>query len=525
MRISLLIIFISLGTAISAIAQLVQTKRYELEKKNTDSYFNVASVGGRGLLIYRETDEYRRNEGDVWEITALDTALTEKWKQELIIDNKYIFKGFEQGPEKAYMLFSESESVNSNYQLVTIAVDDGEILRYEIENEIAIELSHLIVVDNHLILGGYVRYSPTLVSYNIGDDNVNVVPGFFKDRSNIVDLRANDNGTFNILTLEKDYGGYAIKLRTYAPQGDILFEKTIEMDKQYKVLDGKSAGFVDGNIALTGTYGLSASYYSQGIYFIIVKPEGQKDIIKYFNFSELEHFFDYMGPRRSARIKRKIESKRSKGKEFRYSSRLLMHQVRKHGEGYLLAAEIYNPQYEKLGSRNIYSPYAYGFGTDNDFGFTTAARQDYVKRPGKLSHVEDANHFEYLESVVLKLSSTGELLWDNSFEIKDVKTFSLEQVVGLSAGMGKLNLVYKSDENIHYKVINQSETLAKAEEKIKLENENDVIKSTYDGVGSAQHWYDDYFYVWGFHKIQNKLNPDVENRRSVLFINKVMLEE
>lgn len=524
MKVSLLIIFLTIGISFSTMSQLVQTKRYELEKENTDNYFNVTSVGDQGLIIIRDTDEYRRNEGDVWQIIALDTALAEKWNQELLIDTKHIFKGFEQRNDRLYLLFSENDTPNSNYQLITVEVNDGAIKRYDIKNEIAIELSHLIVVGDFMILGGYVRYSPTFISYNLGDDKVDVIPGFFKDRSEIIDLRENDNGTFNILTLEKAYEGFDLKLRTYAPEGDLLFEKTIEMSNDYSVMDGKCTGFVDGNIAISGTYGRTVSSYSQGIYFVIVKPEGQKDIVRYFNYADLEHFFDYMGPRRSARIKRKIESKISKGKEFRYSSRLHMHKVQQHGEGYLLAAEIYNPQYEKLGSRSLYSPYAYGFGMDNDF-YSSAARQDYVRRPGSSSQVQDANHFEYLESVILKLNSKGELQWDNSFKIENVETFSLEPIVDFSRAMGKLNLVYKSEENINYKIINQSETITQAQEKLKLENEADVIKSTYDGVGNARHWYGGYFYVWGYHKVQNKLNPDVENRRSVLFINKVMFEE
>ncbi|MBL6448704.1 hypothetical protein JMN32_20495 [Fulvivirga sp. 29W222] len=524
MKRSLLIIFLTVGVSFSAISQLVQTKRYELEKDNTDNYFNVTSVGEKGLVIFRDTDEYRRNEGDVWQVIALDTALVEKWNNELLIDSKHVFKGFEQNNEMLYLLFSEDEAAKSNYQLVTIKVDDGETKRYDIKNEISIELSHLIVVNDFLILGGYVRYSPTLISYSLGDDKLEVIPGFFKDRSEIIDLRENDNGTFNILTKEKAYQGYDLKLRTYAPEGDILFDKTIETDRDLDVMDGKCTGFVDGNIAISGTYGKTVSTYSQGIYFVIVKPEGQKDVVRYFNYSALEHFFDYMGPKRSERIKRKIDSKISKGKEFRYSSRLNMHQVQQDSDGYLLVAEIYNPQYEKLGSRSIYSPYAYGFGVDNDF-YSSAARQDYVKRPGGSSQVQDANHFEYLESVILKLNGAGELQWDNSFKIEDVETFSLEPVVDLSKSKGKFNLVYKSEENINYKVINQSETITKAQERIMLDDEADVIKSTYDGVGNARHWYGDYFYVWGYHKIQNKLNPEGDNRRNVLFVNKITIEE
>lgn len=518
-------VFLSVFIHVSAPAQLVQTGRYELEKENYDDYFTVVSAEDQGLIIFRDTDEYRRNEGDIWQIIALDTMLQEKWLHELAINERYIFKGYEVKNSKLFLLFRTDESSTSSYHLITIELEGGAIDKYTIKNEIDLQLSHLIVVDHYLILGGYVRHSPTFVSYDLWADKVKVIPGFFKSRSDIVDLKNNDNGTFNILTLEKNNDGYQLKLRTCAPKGGMLFEKPIVMDEEYRVLSGKSSGFVDGNIVISGTYGNPTSYYAQGIYFAIVKPKGQKDIIKYYNFAQLEHFFDYMGPRRAARIRRRIDRKISKGKEFKYSSRLLLHEVRKQDDGYLLAAEIYNPQFERIGGSGMYSPYGYGFGADNDFGRYATAHQKYVKRPGRLSHVDNANHFEYLQSVILKLDNKGALAWDNSFTVENVENYSLEKVVDFHTTNDRINLLYNTDETLNYKVINQSETLAKAQEKLLLQHENDAIKHTYEGIGGSRHWYADFFYVWGYHRVGNNENSNVPNKRSVLFINKVMFEK
>ena len=517
----LLSVVMLLGINGSISGQLVQTDRYELEKKNEDDYFTVVSADAHGLVIFRDTEEYRRYEGDIWQVVGLDTALTERWEQELAIDERYIFKGYECADTRLFLLFSESESPSSDYYLVTIGIIDGKIIEHHIKNEIELELSHLIVVNNYLIMGGYVRLSPTLVSYNFGEDRVHVIPGFFKDRSDIIDLRANDNGTFNCLTLLKGYNGYHLNLSTHSPKGVILFEKDIRINN-YQVLNGKSTGFVDGNIVVTGTFGNPSTYFAQGIYFAIVKPEGQDNIVKFYNFSQLEHFFDYMGPRRAARMKKRIDNRLAKGKEFRYTSRLILHKVQKHTNGYLLAAEIYNPQFEHIGS----TIYPYGFGNNSiDYGtYSNTAHQRYVKRPGRYANIDNANHFEYLESVIVKLDENGELAWDNSFKVEKVESYSLEQVVDFNSSNEKISLLYSTEDGLNYKAIDASETIVKLQEPLMLKHEQDAVKHTFEGVGGTRHWYDDYFYVWGYHRIENKENPEVDNKRNVLYINKVMVK-
>lgn len=510
-----------IGFAIAAKAQVEQPLRYELEKKNDDDYVTVLPAGTDGVVILRDINKHEK--GDIWEVTALDTTLTERWSEEVAVDSRYIFKGYEMYQRKLFLLFTQNEISDSDYYLLIVHLITGEIEKHDIKNEINFELSHLTVVDNYMVLGGYVRNSPTVVTSRIGDVHMKVVPGFFKDRSEIIDLRTNNNGTFNILTLEKGYQGYFLKLRTHAAEGDILFEKSVEMPENYRPQSGKTTDFVDGNIVVTGTYGSSASEYARGIYFAIVKPEGQKDVVKLYDFTNFEHFFDYMGERRAARIKRKIEKKAAKGKEFRYSSRLLIHEVRKNDEGYLLAAEVYNPEYMENRNASRYNMYS-GYGFRDYYGINSA-RPDYVRRPNTASGKAEASHFEYLSSVVVKLNNQGELMWDNSIKVEDVETFSLEQIVAFNESEGNVKLLYNSDEDLKYKIVEQSETLSEGDDTIRLKYANDDIGYTYNGVGKSHYWYDDYFLVWGYHKVTNKSDADAGSKRSVLFINKVNIGE
>ena len=171
------------------LAQVSQSGRYEMEKKNTDNYFTVLSAGKKGAIVFRDIDDFRKGEGNIWKIVSLDTDLNERWDKEIGIDVKYTITAYELKNDHLYLIFRKSEFAKSDYYVVQVGVFDGEVQRYDVSNEVELELRHIILVNEKLIFGGYVRYSPTLLSYTLGDDKLEVIPGFFKDKSDILDLR------------------------------------------------------------------------------------------------------------------------------------------------------------------------------------------------------------------------------------------------------------------------------------------------------------------------------------------------
>ncbi|MEM7107002.1 MAG: hypothetical protein AAF519_02160 [Bacteroidota bacterium] len=504
----------------STSGQLKQPARYEMEKENTDDYFTVLPAGQDGAVVVRDTEDFSRNKGDVWKIVSLNTDLEVRWEKELAIDEKYMIKGYDLVDGHLYLLYSEGQFAKSNYHLMRIGVLDGAVERYDIENEVELDLTHLTILGEKLILGGYVRSSPTLLSYTLGEDHWVVVPGFFKDKSDVVDLRSNENSTFNAVTLEKDYTGHFLRLRTYSKNLDILFEREIRFENKYRVLSAKSTDFVNGNIAITGSYGAPNSTYAQGIYFVIVKPTGQKNEFRYHSLAELSHFFDYMNPSRANRLKEKAKRKEKDGKAYKHSTRIRMNKVTWDGEGYLITAEVYHPKFDYV-SRSLPMDH---YGNPYFGGVTTRANSRFVTQPNRLSRVDDANSFNYYESIALSLDEKGRLKWDNSFPIEDIETLSLEQVVDLTGQGGRYHMAYLAEDKIKYQTILMDSVLSEGELDIKLPHKSDEIRHTYEGVGRVVTWHDYSFLVWGFHRVHNKDVPDLDPKRHVLFINKLILE-
>src|SRR6185369_11103368 len=94
---------------------------------------------------------------------------------------------------------------------------------------------------------------------------------------------------------------------------------------------------------VSGVYGRYSSY-SRGIFVGVVNSVGEYTI-RYYNFSELQRFFNYMKAGRERRIKNRIERRKVKGKKSKFNYRLLVHELVPYNNQYILIGEAFYPHY------------------------------------------------------------------------------------------------------------------------------------------------------------------------------------
>ena len=94
----------------------------------------------------------------------------------------------------------------------------------------------------------------------------------------------------------------------------------------------------------------------------------------------------------------------------------------------------------------------------------------------------------------------------------------------VTADSGKHHMAYLAEDKVRYQTILQDSVLSQGELDIKLLYDSDEIGHTYVGMGRVMNWFDDVFLIWGYHRVHNKHVPDLDPRRSVLFINKLTFE-
>ena len=113
---------------------------------------------------------------------------------------------------------------------------------------------------------------------------------------------------------------------------------------------------------------------------------------------------------------------------------------------------------------------------------------------------------------------SGKLLWDNSFEINDVKTFTLEQFVKLEVQDDRITLLYLFDNELRTKIIQDDQVLeGKTVEHIKTTFDSDVVRDEQTSMNRLEYWYKDNFYAYGIQEIANA----ERGKRRVFFINKI----
>ena len=96
---------------------------------------------------------------------------------------------------------------------------------------------------------------------------------------------------------------------------------------------------------------------------------------------------------------------------------------------------------------------------------------------------------------VIGFGNQGNLLWDNSFEINDVVSYDLKQLIEVDARKNEIVLLYNYENVIRSKLIKNEEVLeGKSFNDINLKFQDDKIETNNSKFGGLESWYDNKFY-------------------------------
>lgn len=503
------ILFLCLGfIAISGFSQrkkdrdtsdyIYQPNRVEFEVSDFDLDFQIISGEDEGLLVVVETND-RSGGGYNWKFHYLDTLLKVQWTRIYKIDFEHNLAGYEYSDGKFYLLFNTSLYRNEDLLLLEVDSKESTFKEIEINTVFPIQLSFFEVVGDNVIFAGYTNFRPVLLRFNINDERPQVVPGFYDNKSDILDVVIDDEAEmFSVIQSEKmDNKKFTIRAKTFTSTADLIQNNAIEPGDRKNLIDGASTLFYGGFQYVAGTYSKKASQYSRGLYlskFI----NGRQQFIKYHEYAKLDNFFGYMNERREKRIKEKIKRRTEKGKRVKFSYRLLVHDIIQRDNEFIMIAEAYYPRYSSYSTAMPYSGY-------NGYNRLNPSFMGY----------------SYTHAVIVAFDRNGNILWDNSFEINDMETYSLEEFVTVSTYEDNIVLMYLEENEIRSKVINGDEILeGKSFSPVRLSYENDEVKSRNPEIEGLKDWYQNTMYAFGEQRIKNTV-LDGERTRKIFYINKI----
>ncbi|MFZ6009158.1 MAG: hypothetical protein ACOYXT_02325 [Bacteroidota bacterium] len=486
-------------------AQVLQTERYEITLRDNEKQFEIIPAEDHGLLLYRRLGG---GKDDKLQLARLDTAFHEVWHGYLPIDKKSVLVGKKFFQKKIYLLTRYQDYTRNDLELFIIQQEDGTYSHHKIKGYIPFAPTEFQITEKAVLIGGYFNRVPIVLHFSLEISKSKVLPGLFNESGELTQIKTYSDGTFDVLISARNFKRQqTIWIKSYDSDGSLLTNQALEPEENKNLIFGRSIKTSNNMQIVAGVYGTRASEFSRGMFIASVDPSGLQQI-RYYNFGDLENFFKYMKAKREQRIKSRIERRKIKGKKIKFNYRFLVHELVPYQNQYILLGEAFYPKYIPV-DRSYYS----------GFFFAPYSRSSYVAQNGRIF-----DGYYYTHAVVMGFDRQGRLLWDNSFEINDVKTFTLEQFVKIDIRQDNIALLYLYDNELRTKIIKGNQVLeGKTSDPIKTKFETDIIRNDASAISKLEYWYHKYLYAYG---VQDIVSPEKGNKfkRKVFFINKVTLK-
>lgn len=495
----LFLLFVSLN----AYGQVVQSGRYEIPVLDSEPGFKTAPAGESGLFLYRTVEADATN---ALQLVFLDTAFREKWAGYIPLAKNFVEARTIFYDTSLFVLMRWKDYTRNDFQVAAINQNTGRYYVHSFQNFIPMQITMFKVTNKAAIIGGYFNRVPVVIYYSFGERRSKIAPGLFNDSGELVQIRTYDDGAFDVLVSAKNFiRQQTITIRNYDSDGNLIKSIALQPDDNRNLIFGQSLKTNNEMQVVAGVYGNKQTEYSKGIFMASIDPMGN-DILRYYGYADLENFFKYMRAKREQRVKSRIERRKIKGRKLRFTYRFIVHELVRYKDQYIMLGEAFYPRY-------IY-PDRTGYGGFFNSNFVGSPRSFYQN--GRIF-----DGYYYTHAVVIGFDQNGKLLWDNSFEINDVRTFELEQFVKLDVRDDHITLLYLYDQKIRTKIINDNQVIeGKANAPIQLRFDTDRVGKGATENAKLDYWYNHNFLASGIQTVSFAIDGASFKRR-VFFVNKV----
>lgn len=504
MKLYFFLFFVLVGYA--TYAQVQQPGRYEIELGPFEDSYHILVGEDDGALLYKPLLEFQSGK-QLWQFSKLDTTLKKSWQKAYYIDRNYIFRGFVYHENFYSFLFQITSHGARDLYLLRLDALTGDTTQYIIRNLVPLQLQAFEMTDGAALIGGYYNQEPVVIYYSLVTGKTKVLPGIFGNKTELVQLKI-EGDLIKVLVSTRTFDKRnTLGIKTYDMEGEYLDNYVFKPAEDYGLIFGQVAEVENKGTIISGTYGIRRSEYSRGL-FIAQHTVDQDQVIKYYNYADFDNFFSYMKAKRQTRITNRIARKKINGKKVKFNYRLLVHEIIKSDDGYIMIGEAFYPKYNNNATFSGISSYGMHSGGQSYTPTTFAG-------------------YRYTHAVVIGFDKNGEKLWDNSFEIEDVQSFDLNQYVHADVQGDKVVLLYLYNNEIRSKIISGPEVLeGKSFDNVKMTFDDDVAsKSNIFNVGGLEKWYGHYFLAYGVQKIKNLHDSGVKLNRKVFYVNKLLYAE
>ncbi|MBB6005092.1 hypothetical protein [Arcicella rosea] len=523
------IAFFVLMTCSFQFSQAQSVKRVEIPLPSSNSELFTIPINDQGVLVLSQISKTN------FTLTRFDTNLEQIWSINGTIDGNLDYVKHCYDGKNLYLLFSRYRS--NVYEVIKVNIGPGFIEKYQIMSVDRMEVSDFQAINASIFIAGMVNNQPVILFTNLVERKTKVLPSALKSQAEIQSMELDTstaivNVTYAVGTRGKNY---QLVVKSFDEDGKQISQVVMNPENEFAMMNGKLNLVSDSTEVMFGTYGHKNSIgssrgpTSQGIYFSKLLDNEITDL-KFHSFTEFKNFFNFMGERQKEKQEKKIQDKKEKGGDLRLDYRLLVHDIIKQDDKYIMVAEAFYADYRynnysPFGAFNgfgspyssFYNPYRWGYGY---YGLYSPFSSYYSPWGWGNRYYGNQQTFDgwiYTHAIVAAFDEKGNLLWDNSIEMKDVKEQKLSEKVKASVKGDEITLSYSNKGQIFTKIIKADKVLEDTQSaKVATQLEGDKVKQTTSDA--IDYWYKNYFIASGYQRITN---DNEGGRRNVFYMNKI----
>ena len=472
-----------------------QPVRLELPVDLETTNVEVLAIPDSSLLVYSKVSNLWQTAAS-FHFTKYNHKLEQVWSDTVNIPpSSYYIRSYTDEPY-TYLVFGEDDLQEYTFVRVNHRTGQMQHKHFELEPIDAV-YEYKVLHGNYFIIGRNRKdKKPVLLHVNTVTNEVRLLPTLYGEQSSFSDLLADPaHNRMDAVISESNGRVSRLQVKSFDAQGKLLRNHFILQQEDKSLLNAEVTPGDSSTTMLFGTYGTRDLRYTRGFFSTPVTTAIVDEEGKFYSMLQLKNFFKYLKPRQEERTRRREEARLKSGKPPGYRYRLLLHDLITTPDGYVLAAEVYYPQY-----RNSNSSY---WGIER--GLSLGRQEEGYKR----SHV-----------VALGFDKEGQLLWDNAFPLKDVVSYQLVHTVEVgSLPDGRVVVAYPKEKKIIYHIMDHNKFEKEEKKDTELEiltyEEKEKIQETTDP--GIIYWYGNNFAAFGFQRIK----PASGSPRSVFYITKI----
>ncbi|MFZ9981536.1 MAG: hypothetical protein ACO3FI_05850 [Cyclobacteriaceae bacterium] len=502
--------------------QVRQTSRYEADIKTNDPEPMVFSMEETGLLIAEDSRDFE-NGKRIRKYIHLDTALQIVWAAKASIPEEEEIAGYEYSAGRFQLLYTHRQHQFLKGSVVTLNIYEQTLRSSPFNVQLNMKLTHFTSAGKNSVIGGQMGLQPVIVLFEVETSRTRILPGFFLNDSELIDLRVNKNETFSLIQLNRKGREKVMIYRAFDQDGNQLVEDRFELDPEITIQSATSSTLVHNEVMIAGIYSFGNSRLSTGVFSVILNPGGEK-LVRYTDFPMLSHFLDYLPEKKAARIIEKASRRRSFGRSPDFRIAATLHRVDEHPFGFLVFGESFQIPSETQNSMMNTGPFFYRPGLSTipyqynnlpwRYGYDPFTGTDRVN-----STVRMANAF------AVAFGFNGSYLWDQAVDLDQISIppdvqfadyvlskkgnteffFPSEKGLGHSVSggeSGKKEVVYQSVDVGKYASLNYENSLEH----------------------TLRRWHGNNLFISGQQITRDGSTRESDQRRKVFFINKIELK-